>query len=124
MEQETGTISDGYHTFDELYEHRYALYIALCKSMQGFEYHGDIRNHGDKFNHKKVWKSIRHSDGELCFGGREWFIMGIGSEKGKQITYHLPMKYWALTDFAEQLEKAHEWDGHTSNEVIARLYHL
>lgn len=25
-----GEVSDGYHTFDELYEHRVALFIALC----------------------------------------------------------------------------------------------
>lgn len=27
---EGGDISDGYHTFDELYEHRCLLFIRLC----------------------------------------------------------------------------------------------
>ena len=28
-----GDISDGYHTFDELYEHRIALFITLARLL-------------------------------------------------------------------------------------------
>lgn len=58
-------ISDGYHTFGELYEHRIALFIALCRAIEGTE--------------NDAWK-MPPKDG--------WFLMGIGKEKGKQITYH------------------------------------
>ena len=55
------SISDGYHTFDELYDHRITLYIALCKSMCGD--FGDWRN---------VWRSQKHSDGTNYDG---WFLL-------------------------------------------------
>lgn len=32
-EEVTGKTSDGYHTFDELYEHRITLWIALCRTQ-------------------------------------------------------------------------------------------
>jgi len=70
----TGKISDGYHTFDELYEHRVRLYLALCK-------------HGPKF----VWKSRKHSDGTSYPG---WFLLGMNTVPGLQMTYHIPDKYW------------------------------
>jgi hypothetical protein len=47
--------------------------------------------------------------------------MGIGKEKGKQISYHLPLSRWDETYFAETLDKAPEWDGHTSADVLERL---
>ena len=107
---------DGYHTFDELYEHRITLFIALCKNLHYSQFLELASNPYTPT--KKIWKSVRHSDGSAWDG---WFIMGIGTEKGSQITYHLPMVKWSLTDFAEQLEKAPEWDGHTPDDVLARL---
>lgn len=105
--------SDGYHTFKELYDHRITLYVALCKQIATHNC-----NRGEFHN---VWRSKRHSDGELCFGGDEWFVLGIGKEKGKQITYHLPIEKWEETNFAETLEKAPEYDGHSSAEVLKRI---
>jgi len=115
-EGENLVVSDGYHTFDELYDHRIALYIALCKHMHellGME-------NPEKF---KVWRSVKHSDGELAFGGT-WFVLGIGTGKGKQITYHLPIEKWEETLFAETLDKAPEWDGHSSADVLERIKEL
>lgn len=108
--------SDGYHTFDELYEHRITLFIALCKSLVML---WDAQKVGG--TEEMVWRSQRHSDGELCFGDGSWFVMGIAKDSGKQITYHLPMIYWENTDFATTLEKAPEWDGHSSQDVLNRL---
>lgn len=109
---------DGFHTFEELYNHRITLFIALCRHIHellGMEKPG-------KF---KVWRSKRHSDGELCFGTGNQYVLGIGTENGKQITYHIPIERWQETDvFAETLERAPEWDGHTSDDVIARLLAL
>jgi hypothetical protein len=97
-------VSDGYHTMDELYDHRIALFIALCKRLNDAG--------------ADVWRSELHADGKGYTG---WFILGIGKEKGKQISYHLPMARWGDTDFAATLETAPEWDGHTPADVINRL---
>jgi hypothetical protein len=67
---------------------------------------------------QEVWRSKLHSDGSSFDG---WFILGIGKEKGKQITYHLPTVRWDEVSFAETLEKAPEWDGHTPDDVLERL---
>jgi hypothetical protein len=98
-------ISDGYHTFGELYEHRITLFIALCGWLP---------------NDKEVWKSKFHSDGSSMEG---WFVMGIGKEVGQQITYHLPISKWDECD-VQELDKAPEWDGHTSSDVLERLKSL
>lgn len=109
-------VSDGYHTIEELYDHRITLYIALCKARQDFTYHGDARNHmGDE---KTVWRSELHSDGSSYDG---WFILGMGRNKGGQITYHIPIERWDETDFAETLDKAPKWDKHTSADVLERI---
>ena len=80
-------ISDGYHYIGELYEHRINLFIALCEMILKYYDAADIRNDGPM-----VWKSERHSDGSMIEG---WFIMGIGTEEGDQITYHLPISKWS-----------------------------
>ncbi len=112
---DTNKISDGYHTFGELYDHRSALFIALCHA-------GVIRDiQGDTvFGNVPVWKSLRHSDGTMYQG---WFIAGIGAKKGDQISYHLPMRYWDKLQVAE-VSQAPEFDGHTSQDVIERLLSL
>lgn len=111
--------SDGYHTFDELYDHRITLFIALCRFVQ-FE-DDAARDYGGVNRPEQVWRSKTHSDGSTMDG---WFIMGIGKEKGKQISYHLPLSRWDETNFAETLDRAPEWDGHTSAAVLERLKKL
>lgn len=107
-------VSDGYHTMDELYEHRITLFIALCRM---YAKHYNLEG-GKTYN---VWRSKLHSDGSEFEG---WFVLGINKGKGDQITYHLPLSKWDETNFAENLEKAPEWDGHTSNDVLNRLKNL
>lgn len=100
---------DGYHTFEELYEHRIILYIALCKDLAA-----------QKELH--IWASTLHSDG-TSFG--DWFVLGIHKEKGNQITYHLPARFWGeVCEFAEILEKAPDYDNHTSDDVLERIKNL
>ncbi len=97
-----GAISDGYHTFDELYEHRCRLFIVVCMFFR------DIS-----------WCSKKHSDGSEWPG---WFILGLVHEKSGQITYHLPEKHWEkVSAVIKVLDKAPEWDGHTSQDVLNRL---
>lgn len=100
---DTNLISDGYHTFGELYDHRIALFIAVAKHS------------------KCAWRSTSHSDGSSWLG---WFVLGIFKEQGNQITYHLPMTEWDNCEFAETLDKAPEFDGHTSADVLNRIKSL
>lgn len=116
---DSNKISDGYHTFGELYEHRITLFIALCKwynSRMGLDSTSGVMG-------RYVWRSKKHSDGELAFGGN-WFVLGINKERGEQITYHLPMDKWDECEFAKELKLAPEWDGHTSEDVLNRLKEL
>jgi len=100
---------DGYHTFKELYQHRYILFIKLCNVLQTRD-------------DAPVWRSKLHADGTMF---EDSFIMGIYKEEGKQITYHIPIKKWEETDFiAETLDKAPEFDGHTSDDVLERIKDL
>lgn len=112
---QSATASDGYHTFDELYDHRITLYIAMCRNLQGFERHDSSAY---LKGGKRVWRSRLHSDGSSFDG---WFVLGINRAEGKQITYHLPVSRWSECDFAETLERAPEYDGHSSEDVLERL---
>jgi hypothetical protein len=107
MKPDIGETSDGFHTFNELYEHRIALFIALCSEVDGRTPTGH------------VWRSKLHSDGSKFDG---WFVMGIGTAPGEQITYHLPIARWADTDWlGTEFPCAPEFDGHTAADVVQRL---
>lgn len=114
---------DGYHTFDDLYDHRITLFIALCRVLlrDGETAYNFNENRNIYFRNGNVWRSKLHKD-DSSFEG--WFIMGIRTDPGHQITYHLPISRWTETDFAYTLEKAPAWDGHTSDDVLARLKEL
>ena len=102
-----GGLSDGYHTFNELYDFRKAYNVALFNEF------------GTKYN---VHKSIRHHDGELCFGGG-WFIVVAILPSG-QISNHYEMKDWDLFKIPEFEKALFKFDGHTGAEVIDRLINL
>lgn len=112
-------VTDGYHTIAELYDHRITLFIALCKQLK---WSGDLNGCDAVIPVYEVWRSKKHGDGKDAYDG--WFIMGIGKHKGSQISYHIPLSRWEETDFAETLEQAPPWDGHTSNDVLNRLKEL
>lgn len=94
-----GDISDGYHTFDELYEHRCLLYIAWLTSAA---------TPSDPYvvlDHYKGWDLL------VCN------LPGQG-----QISYHVPCKYRELYRYIKVAnEGVHEWDGHTSQDVLSRI---
>lgn len=112
-------VSDGFHTMDELYDHRITLFVKLCGVLAMVE--DTFRQMNPNTPQSSIWRSKRHSDGSALYG---WFIMGIGKAKGSQITYHLPLSRWDETEFAETLEIAPEFDGHTSADVLNRLKKL
>jgi hypothetical protein len=95
--QARGETSDGYHTFNELYEHRHALFSVICADHGG-------------------WKSKLHSDGTMFEG---WFIAGVLTPLG-QATYHLPLSWWDRFR-CKELERGPEWDGHIAQQVPERI---
>jgi hypothetical protein len=114
-------LSDGYHTVSELYDHRITLFISLCRLLKERNYYYSLQ-HGDKRGPTAtIWRSKLHADGSTFEG---WFILGIGTEKGQQITYHLPLSQWDECGFAETFERGPEFDGHSSADVLNRLKQL
>jgi len=104
-----GDYSDGYHTFNELYEFRKAYNIALFNEFA-------LQNKYD------VHKSVRHHDGEVCFGGN-WFIVVAILPSG-QISNHYEMKDWYLFNIPIENKAKYEFDGHTPTDVVNRLKSL
>ena len=88
--KDIGDLSDGFHTFNQLYYQRMMLFATIVKQ-----------------NRDRAWKSLRHEDGELCFGGG-WFIVGVDTPEGSY-TYHYETNFYSLFDCAE-LERAKHWD--------------
>lgn len=87
--------SDGFHTFEELYQHREVLFSVVCGLFP-----------------EKSWKSRQHADGSMFDG---FFIVGINTPDG-QYSYHYKLEFW--DDFAvPELEKAPEWDGHQPSDI-------
>ena len=99
----TGDVSDGYHTFNELYDHRCLLWINLCLS------------HPDN-----CFKTNRDDKGSVWPG---WFILGMNTQHG-MMTYHIPVQYWQLLDSIKEIESNKDYDGHTSDDVLDRLLKL
>lgn len=96
-----GQISDGYHTFDELYEHRHRLFLCLLATYTGAS-----------------WASRTHSDGSSYEG---WFVCGMILKEG-QVSYHLPERLWPEVEKLGITENPQpEYDGHTAEDVVERL---
>jgi len=93
-------VSDGYHTFEELYEHRCSLMVALMQS-----------------NLDISWWSRYHDDGSKFDG---WIIVGMILPLGN-ITYHIPEKWIDSLKLIPEHVRAPKWDGHTSADVVVRL---
>lgn len=95
-----GELSDGYHTFNELYEHRAVLFSFVCSVIPGL-----------------AWKSKLHDDGTMFDG---MFIVGMETPGG-QVSYHYDIDpYWDLFKVRE-LPTAPTYDGHTAQDVLSRI---
>lgn len=103
------SVSDGYHTFEELYEFRKMYNAALF-------------NEWSSTGKYQVHKSLRHNSGEECFGGG-WFIVVALLPNG-QITNHYKIEDWNLFKCRETEKALFEYDGHTGKDVLDRLRHL
>src|SRR3990172_663989 len=104
VECDPGTVSDGYHTFNELYEHRSLLFCALSQQV----------------NSERCWKyKNKWIDGEVkpCHDG--WFVACIHLDAG-QVSCHMQTEYWSSFRGVD-LDRPPAHDGHTSSDVILRL---
>lgn len=90
-------ISDGYHTFGELYDHRCLLFINLCLL-------------------RLDWAAWRPDY-------KGWFCLYLETPAG-QISYHIPDKFLSLVSSKIKRDDEYKWDGHTSSVVAIRLEEL
>lgn len=97
--EDKSQISDGSHTFEELYFHRMILFSVICNQ-----------------NEEAAWKSWFHDDGSMF---DDYFIVGLSTEKG-DFTYHYHKDYWKYFEI-EQLERAPKWDGHAADDITRLL---
>lgn len=88
--------SDGFHTMEELYDHRCLLYINLCLSMP----------------EKAAWRADDQTPG--------WFILYLDLNAG-QISYHCANKFLPLIFGVVKEQPEFKWDGHSSEDVLDRL---
>lgn len=94
--ESAGEISDGYHTFDELYHHRAVLFAVICNQ-----------------NSKIAWKSKLHADGTMY---DNYFVVGLKTPEG-DYSYHYAIEgYWDVFD-VEEVERAPEFDGHQPSDI-------
>lgn len=108
-------VSDGFHTFGELYAFRmlyHALWVNTLMAMQ--EGLGMISSDGYVAN----YKSWNHSDGQPCFGGG-WFIV-VSETRAGQVSNHYEAENWDLFK-VPRVDVPPEFDGHTSGDVLDRL---
>jgi hypothetical protein len=103
--KDKGTLSDGYHTFNELYEFRLAYNAALFNEFarQG------------KYD---VHKSKNHDDGKPC--DDNYFIV-LAMLPAGQISNHYKVDYWDLFKVPAVEKAKYAYDGHTPQDVLVRL---
>ena len=99
-----GAVSDGYHTFDELYRNRHFLFINVLKAHQ-----------------ENAFITRKNKEGEEWIG---WFIAGINTSIG-QISFHLPEEYWEVcARIAKVIDRNADYDGHNNKDVLGILLHM
>lgn len=98
-------ISDGHHTFRELYKQRLILFCTICNTFPNLS-----------------WKSRKHFDEENdpMFDGD--FIAGINTPDGIA-SYHIKLEYWELFEIPE-IERAPKYDSYTPDDVMQRILSL
>jgi hypothetical protein len=102
-------ISDGWHTFEELYDYR-KIYNAL------------LFNEWALYNIHDVHKSKRHHDGEPCFDG-EYFVV-VAMLPAGQITNHYKLADWDLFHIPETERAKYPYDGHSPQDALERMMQL
>ena len=93
-------VSDGYHTFEQLYHQRAILFAVIVNTYPWLS-----------------WKTKKHEDGNYCFDKNgEWFLACIETPKGNYSYHYKTEDYWDLFN-CDEIEKAKAFDGHTEKDV-------
>lgn len=100
MPEVNNMTSDGYHTFQELYDHRSALFRVVVENYRG-----------------RSFKTRKTQDGREVPG---WFIAGLNFPFG-QISYHMADLWWDKLPHVPVYEKNTGYDNHTAADVLKRL---
>lgn len=124
----TKNISDKWHTFQDLYDHRMAFNIALCHAIRQIHIYERAAHFeecvtGEDFRAETYcYKSWKHydNDNDPMFEGS--FIVVIESPAG-QISYHYKAEHWDKFKISERIE-ANLYDGHTPEDTMIRLKEL
>ena len=106
-------VSDGYHTFDELYEYRLAYNAAFINALVVLK-----TLLPRKYKDIKIAKSKKHNNGEPCYGGG-WFIVVVDTPWG-QFSNHYTLEHWDKFE-CPIINKSWKFDGHKMNDIIDRL---
>lgn len=101
----TGEISDGFHTFDDLYRHRRILTIYIAKQLH-------MQNTLED-DYDFVYRSKEHHDDSMFDG---YFIVVFNTPRG-QYSYHYELEFWDDFDFLPEHDRADKWDGHQPDDI-------
>ncbi|QGJ84815.1 hypothetical protein [Lactococcus phage P1046] len=97
----TNFISDGAHTFGDLYYQRMKLTCVIAKAVIYTKNLGSVR------------RSKLHDDGTMF---KDYFIVYFNTPNGN-FSYHYHMDNWVNFWFVPEVDKAVKWDGHTEVDV-------
>jgi hypothetical protein len=110
VSERTKDISDGYHTFGELYEHRHALFLTLL------EVNRQLNNAAGGF---EAWWTRRHhpnNDPMFDLEGMPGILVGFELSTGS-VQYHMPARFIpALEHIAFEILHGPYYDGTASPE--------
>ena len=90
-------LTDGYHTYEELYYHRMKLTANLFNAYPEF-----------------AWKSHYHSDKTIWDG---LFIVGVSIPGLGDYSYHYHTEFWDEFYNVTEIDFAPEYDGHTPEDI-------
>ncbi len=109
MSKKLQDLSDGYHTFQDMYDERAVLFLSLCKLIKENSY----------MSHRLfLWKSRKESIGRKIEG---YFLVGITNSDGSMISYHLENKWWDKTSDFLELQEAPQYDWDDSYSSLQLL---
>lgn len=97
----TNGISDGSHTFGDLYYQRMVLTSVIAKAIMSTKNLGTVR------------RSKLHDDGTMF---KDYFIIYFTTPDGN-FSYHYHIDYWDNFSFVPEVDKAIKWDGHTDADI-------
>ena len=129
-EERTSSTSDGNHSFQELYDHRSVLFIALSNMItEAYKINMILcATIDDKVYGLYTWKSLYYENGDRIED--DFFLAGITAinfndkeDDRLDITYHCEPKWWDKFK-CNDIQCAPKFTGYTSEDVLNRIIYL